>query len=161
MKKALLAVFGLAVTWNLLNAQERPVLVVSAFTLAPGVSTPYDVTQLHDSTVIELKSMLGKDFDVVSESRASAEGNVYTLDVKLTGWRPGDATKRMLLGLGSGRESADIEYQVTDASGKKVINREDTVRTNYLGAQYAPSAFTLFHPLAQKIAEHIKDAKLR
>ena len=103
--------------------------------------------------------MLGKQFDVVAEAPATAQGTVYTLDAQITGWRPGNAAKRLLLGYGSGREASDIEYQVTDSSGKKPIARQDTIRTNFY-SQGAGSSGTLAHPIAQKIADRIKDAKL-
>ena len=56
---------------------------------------------------------------------------IFTLDTEITGWRPGNAAKRLVIGLGSGREASDIQYRVTDGSGKKVLEGKDTVRTNY------------------------------
>ena len=49
---------------------------------------------------------------------------------------------------------------VSDASGKRVLDREDTVRTNFY-SQAAGSTGTLTHPIAQKIADRIKDARLK
>ncbi len=66
----------------------------------------------------------------------------------------------MIVGFGAGRESADITYQVTDSTGTKVVDKKDTVRTNFY-SQGAGSNGTLAHPFAQKIAERIKDAKLK
>ena len=63
-------------------------------------------------------------------------------------------------GPGSGRESADIEYQLTDGAGKTVLEHKDTIRTNFY-SQGAGSTGTLGHPFAVKIADRIKDAKLR
>jgi hypothetical protein len=62
--------------------------------------------------------------------------------------------------MGSGREASDIRYRVTDGSGKKALERTETVRTNFY-SQGSGSSGTLAHPIAQKIAEGIKDAKLR
>jgi hypothetical protein len=62
--------------------------------------------------------------------------------------------------LGSGREASDVEYVLTDGSGKKVLERKDTVRTNFY-SQTAGSTGTLAHPIAQKIADRIKGAKLK
>jgi len=104
--------------------------------------------------------MLGKEFAIVAEAPTTPQGTVYTLDAEITAWRPGNAAKRILVGLGSGREATDIQYRVTDGSGKKVLERKDTIRTNFF-SQGAGSTGTLAHPIAEKIAERIKDAKLK
>jgi hypothetical protein len=62
--------------------------------------------------------------------------------------------------MGSGREASDVAYRVSNASGKRVLDREDTVRTNFY-SQAAGSTGTLTHPIAQKIADRIKDARLK
>ena len=62
--------------------------------------------------------------------------------------------------MGSGREASDIQYRVTDTAGKNVVERKDTIRTNFY-SQGAGSTGTLAHPIAQKIADRIKDAKLK
>ena len=103
---------------------------------------------------------LGKEFSVVSEAPAAPEGAFYTLDGVITGWRSGNAAKRVIVGLGSGREASDIEFHLADTSGKKVFERKETVRTNFY-SQGAGSTGTLAHPIAQKVAERIKDAKLK
>ena len=110
--------------------------------------------------VAEFKVMLGKEFDIAAEAPTTSPGTIYTLDGEITGWRPGNAAKRIIVGLGSGREASDIHYRVTDASGKQVLERKDTVRTNFF-SQGAGSTGTLAHPIAQKIAERIKEAKLK
>jgi hypothetical protein len=142
-----------------LSSQDKPTLVVNAFTTASGVELPYDLKQLHGQLVAELKVMLGKEFTVVAEAPTSAAGKVYTLDGEIVAWRPGNAAKRILVGMGSGRESSDIAYRVTDASGTKVVDKQDTIRTNFYSQ--AGSTGTLGHPIAQKIAERIRSAKLR
>lgn len=141
-------------------AQDRPVLVVNALTTASDVSLPYDLKQLHGQLVAELKVMLGKQFEVVAEPSPTAKGTVYTLDGEIKAWRAGNAAKRLLVGFGSGRESADLQFHVSDASGKKIVEEEDTIRTNFY-SQGAGSTGTLGHPFAQKISDRIKDAKLR
>jgi hypothetical protein len=143
-----------------LFSQEKPVIVVQVFTAAADVVWPYDMKQMQAQAVAEFKVSLGKDFDIVAEAPATAKGNVYTLDAEITAWRPGNAAKRLIVGLGSGRESADIQYRVTDGSGRKVVERKDTIRTTFY-SQGAGSTGTLAHPFAEKIAERIKDAKLR
>jgi hypothetical protein len=55
---------------------------------------------------------------------------------------------------------SDITYQVTDASGTTVLDKKDTIRTNFY-SQCAGSTETLAQPIAQKVAERIKDARLR
>jgi hypothetical protein len=160
MKRCLLFIVGLALSAVGMSSQGKPVIVVQAFTTAPGVELPYDMKLMQAQLVAELKVMLGKEFDIVAETPASPQTTIYTLDGEIVGWRAGNAAKRLIVGLGSGRESSDIQYRVTDSSGKKVVERKDTVRTNFFG-QGAGSTGTLAHPVAQKIAERIKDAKLR
>ena len=161
MKKSwLLLVLGLILSTVVLSSQGKPVIVVKAFTTAAGVELPYDMKLMQSQLVAELKVMLSKDFDIAAETPAASQGAIYTLDAEITGWRPGNAAKRLIVGLGSGREASDIQYQVTDASGKKVVERQDTIRTNFY-SQAAGSTGTLAHPIAQKIAERIRDAKLK
>jgi hypothetical protein len=104
--------------------------------------------------------MLGKQFDIVAEAPTTPPATVYTLTAEITGWRPGNAAKRLIAGFGSGREASDVSYGVTDGSGKKVLEHKDTVRTNFY-SQGAGSSGTLAHPIAQKIADAIKEAKLK
>ena len=160
MKKCLLLIVGLALSTYGLSAQGKPTIVVRAFTVAAGVELPYDMKLMQTQLVPEFKVMLGKEFDIVAEAPATPQGAVYTLDAEITGWRPGNAAKRLVVGLGSGREASDVQYRVTDRSGKKVVERQDTVRTNFY-SQAAGSTGTLAHPIAQKIADRIKDAKLK
>ena len=160
MKKWLLLAIGLALFPVSLSAQVKPVIVIKAFTTASSVVMPYDVKLLQTQLVPEFKVMLGKDFDIVAEAPAASQGTVYTLDAEITDWRAGNVAKRLIVGLGSGREATDIQYQVTDGSGKKVVDRKDTIRTNFY-SQGAGSTGTLAHPIAQKIADRIKEAKLK
>jgi hypothetical protein len=160
MNKCLLVAIGLAVSTTSVSPQGKRVLVVQAFTVATGVELPYDMKLMQTQLVAELKVELGKEFTIVNETPTAPESAVYALDGEITGWRPGNAAKRLVVGLGSGRESSDIQYRVTDSSGQKVLERKDTVRTNFY-SQGAGSSGTLAHPVAQKIAERIKDAKLK
>jgi len=159
MRKCLPVVIALALSSIALFSQVRSVLVVQPFTVSPGVELPYDMKLMQTQLVAELKVMLAKEFDIVAEAPATPQGTVYTLGGEITGWRPGNAAKRIIIGLGSGREASDVQYRVTDGSGKKVLERKDTVRTNFF-SQSAGSTGTLAHPIAQKIAERIEDAKL-
>lgn len=160
MKKCLLLTVGLALSAIALSSQGKPVIVVQAFTTASGVDLPYDMKLMQTQLVPEFKVMLGKEFDIVVEAPTTPQGTVYTLDAEITAWRPGNAAKRLIVGFGSGREASDIQYRVTDGSGRKVLERKETIRTNFY-SQGAGSSGTLAHPIAQKIADRIKDAKLK
>jgi hypothetical protein len=140
------------------STQGKRVIVVDAFTLAAGVELPYDTKQLQAGLVADLKVQMGKDFEIVSEVPSARQ--VYRLTGEVTGWRPGNAAKRIVIGLGSGREATDLHFRVTDGSGQAVVDSKDTIRTNFY-SQTAGSVGTLVHPIAQKIAERIKDAKLK
>jgi uncharacterized protein DUF4410 len=155
----LLVVVVLALSTIGLSSQAKPVMVVNAFTTAEGVELPYDMKMIQSQLVAELKVMLGKEFNIKAEAPATSEGTVYTLDGQFKAWHPGNAAKRMLVGLGSGRESSDITYQLADATGKKVVDQQDTIRTNFY-SQNAGSTGTLAHPIAQKISDRIKAAKV-
>ena len=161
MKKYLLLIAGLVLAARracLLRASRS-----SSFSRSPrrlGVELPYDLKQMQPQLVAELRVMLGKEFDFVAEAPASPAATIYTLDGEITGWRAGNVAKRLVVGLGSGREASDLDYRVTDSSGKKVLERKDTVRTNFY-AQGTGSTGTLAHPIAQKIADRIKEAKLK
>jgi len=151
---------GMAPAAPVVELSGKPILVVRSFTAASDVVWPYDTKQLQVQTVAEFKAMLGKDFDVLAEAPTGPASKVYTLDVEVMAWSSGNAAKRVIVGLGSGRESADIRYRITDGSDQKVLERKDTIRTNYY-SQGAGSTGTLAHPFAEKMAERIKNAKLK
>jgi len=159
MKRFLPIVIALVVSTVGLASQEKPKLVVHAFTVAQGIELPYDMKLLQTQLVAELKVEL-KDYNVVNEPASAAEGTAYALNGTITGWRPGNAAKRMFVGMGSGREASDIEFTVTDGSGKKVLEKKETIRTNFY-SQGAGSSGTLAHPIALKVADRIKEAKLK
>src|SRR5258708_37704932 len=104
--------------------------------------------------------MIGKDYDIVAEAPTAPQGTVYFLDAEITAWHPGNAAKRIIVGLGSGRETTEIQYQLTDGSGKKAVEHKDTIRTNFY-SQAAGSTGTLGHPIAQNITEQIQDAQVK
>lgn len=160
MKKLPLLITGLVCTAAILSSQPNRTVVVQPFTLASGVELPYDLKILQPQLIADLKVQAGKEFLFVAEPPAAPQGPVYTLNGEFTGWRPGNAVKRAVIGLGSGREASDLHLSVTDSTGKRVIDSKDTIRTNFY-SQGAGSVGTLVHPLAQKIAERLKDAKLK
>ena len=146
MKKLLLNAFSLAFVTMEFRAQSKPVIIVEPFTVASGVDVPYDVKLLQTQLVAELKAE-PKQFTIVSEPPTSAERAQYTLAGEIKGWRPGNAAKRLLVGMGSGREASDVAFQLKDGSGQKVVDRNETVRTNFY-SQGAGSSGTLAHPNA-------------
>jgi hypothetical protein len=160
MDRWLLLVIGLVVLGADPSSQGKRVIVIEAFTVAPGVELPYDMKQLQAGLVADLRVQIGKEFEIVADVPSAPQGSLYTLTGEFTGWRPGNAAKRIIVGLGSGREASDLRYRVTDNSGQNVIDRTDTIRTNFY-SQGAGSVGTLVHPIAQKIAERIKNAKLK
>jgi len=144
-----------------LHAQAKSVIVVQSFTTAADASWPYDMKQMQTQTVAELKAKVGKEFDVVAEVPTEAHGRVYTLSGEVTSWRPGNAAKRMIVGLGSGREAADLHYWITDETGEKKFEHKDTIRAEFYTNQFQGSVGQLAHPFASKIAKRVTDAKLK
>jgi hypothetical protein len=142
-------------------AGEKPVIVVHPFTITKEAAWPYDMKQMQIEAVAELKAKFGKQFDVVTEAPTEAHGNVYTIDGEVTGWRPGNRLERNTLGWGSGRESADIHFWVTDAAGEKKLEKRDTIRAELAGVEYQNSVGELAHPFASKIVHRIGEAKLK
>ena len=130
---------------------KRCALLVAALLLSAAA--------VQAQAVAEFRVLIGKEFEVTADAPTDGKVNVYTLDVLVTGWRAGNAATRLIVGFGSGRESADIAYHVVDAAGKQVLDKMDTIRTNF-SAQGA-STGTLAHPFAQKIAQRIRDANLK
>jgi hypothetical protein len=129
----------------LMQAQEKPVVVVRPFTMASGVSWPYDMQKIHLQTLAELQNKDGKKYDVTAEPSA-AQNRCFTLNGEVLQWHPGNRAERWAVGMGAGRETAKIRYWLTDASGKKVFEHEDTIRAEYWGNQYADSVGQLAHP---------------
>lgn len=146
----------------ILQAQEKTtaVVVVREFSAAPKAAWPYDVKQLRAQTIAELTSKVGTQANVVAEPPGSTPPRLYTLDGEILAWRSGNAAKRILVGMGSGRESADIHYWLTDSQGKKVFEHKDTIRAEFFGNAYAGSVGQLAHPFASKIAGRLADAKV-
>jgi hypothetical protein len=161
VKKLAFLVIAFALAAISANAQGKTSLVVGTFTLANGVNWPYDVKQMQLQTITELKIKDSQYFDVVAEAPKEASGKVLTLDGEVLEWRPGNRAKRMMVGMGSGRETAKIHYWLTDAAtGKKVFEHTDTIRQAFWGNAYADSVGQLAQPFADKIADRLKEAKL-
>src|SRR5690242_8420039 len=134
-KRMVWLVFGVALASFSLLAQEKPtapaepakksVIVVNTFTAAASVSWPYDMAELQRQTIAEMKTKLGAQFDIVAEAPVIAPEHVYTLNGEVVGWRAGNAAKRFLIGMGSGREAADIHYwMINQRSEERRVGKE-------------------------------------
>ena len=157
----LLTILGIMLATGLAGAARndtRPVLVVRPFTTGEGVTLPYDLGQLPVHLIAELKVMIGPGVDVLAQAPDSRPA--YVVDGRITGWRAGNAAKRLIIGLGSGRESADLALTVRGPDGRTLLEKRDTIRTNFY-SQAAGSTGTLAHPFAQKIADRLDDLDLR
>ena len=147
---------------TIMQAQDKSAaaVVVREFSVAPKAAWPYDVKQLQSQTVAELTSKLGNQADILATPPTTAPARLYTLEGEIVSWRSGNAAKRLIVGMGSGRESADIHYWLTDAQGKRVFEHKDTIRAEFWGNAYAGSVGQLSHPFAGKIAGRLADAKV-
>ena len=137
------------------EAEPTALILVHPFAVSPSVSWPYDMKQMQAQTVAELKAKVGNQYSVVTEVPADYHGRVYLLDGEITEWHAGNRAKRVLVGMGSGRESAIIHYSLTDESNKKVLDRKDTIRAEFWGNAYEGSVGQLAHPFADKIAGNL------
>jgi Domain of unknown function (DUF4410) len=142
-----------------LDAQEKPAIVVHPFTTASGVSWPYETSRVTAQTVAELQNKDGKKYTVTTEAPADRT-HFFLLTGEILEWHPGNRAKRVLVGVGTGRETAKIHFWLTDENGKKVFEHEDTIRAEYWGNAYADSVGQLAHPFADKIATRLAEAKL-
>jgi len=143
-----------------LHVESRGVVVVQEFTVSDKVGWPYDIKQLQSQTVAELRAKSGDHLDVLVGPPATARAHTYSLAGEIVSWHPGNRAKRMMVGMGSGRESADIRYWLTDEQGKKIFEHKDTIRAEFWGNAYAGSVGELAHPFASKIAARLSEAKL-
>src|ERR1700728_442633 len=125
------------------------------------VNWPYAMTQMQLQTITELKVKDGQNFEVVTEAPQESGSKVYLLDGEVLEWHAGNRATRLMVGMGSGRETAKIHYWLTDSvSGKKVFEHTDTIRQAFWANAYANSVGQLAQPFADKIADRIKEAKL-
>jgi hypothetical protein len=141
------------------RAQEKPALVVNPFTLTSGVNWPYDMKQLQAQTITELKVKDSSYFDVLADAPTN-QSRIYTLEGEVMEWHAGNRATRMMVGMGSGRETAKIHYWLMGKGGEKVFEHTDTIRQAFWGNAYANSVGQLAQPFADKIADRLKDAKL-
>jgi hypothetical protein len=140
--------------------ESRSVVIVREFSVSDRIGWPYDIKQLQSQTVAELRAKSADHLDVLVGDPATPRTHTYTLDGEIVSWRPGNRAKRMMIGMGSGRETAGIHYWLTDEQGKKIFDHKDTIRAEFWGNAYASSVGELAHPLASKIAARLTEAKL-
>ena len=129
---------------------DDPEALVAVREFKTSVDFPYDFKQLQIQTVIELKKR---------NVPAGGTGGTYTLEGEVVEWNAGNRAARMLIGFGSGRESAKIHFWLTDQNGTRVYERTDTIRQSIWGGAAVPSAGQLVQPFAIKIAERIADSR--
>jgi hypothetical protein len=140
--------------------RSRAAVIVQEFSVSDKTGWPYDIKQLQSQTVAELRAKSTDKFDVLIGAPATPRTHTYTLEGEIVSWHPGNRAKRMMIGMGSGRETADIHYWLTDERGKKVFDHKDTIRAEFWGNAYAGSVGELAHPFASKIAGRLTEAKL-
>jgi len=140
-------------------AKEKPVLVVDLFTVNSGVAWPYNMKQLQMETVAGLIGKSSQHVDAVAEPPEGRK-HVFTLDGEIEYYHRGNIVVRWLVGLGEGREEANIHYWVSDENGKRVFEHRDQLRAEFWGNQYKGSMGQLAHPFADKIAKRLTEAKV-
>ena len=153
---------------NTLTAKANPVeqvssqkaLIIHEFAVNQKTGWPYDVKQLQSQSVAELRAKCGDKMDVMVGLPATPRQHSYTLDGEILSWHPGNRAKRMIVGMGSGRETAEIHYWLSDETGKKLFDHKDTIRAEFWGNAYAGSVGELAHPFASKISARLTEAKL-
>ena len=142
-------------------SQERVVLVVKAFTVDSESALPYDMKQLQISTHALLKARFAKDaVVVVTEEPPAAGGNIYVITGEFSNWKSGNTAKRIFVGYGAGREGVDFHFSITDQAGKKVVDRTERIKAQFLGSDYQGNVGLLVGPIADKIGDRIKNAKM-
>jgi Domain of unknown function (DUF4410) len=141
------------------EVSSRNAVIVREFTISEKTSWPYELKQLQSQTVAELKAK-ANNTDVLVGPPATPRTHTYTLEGEIVSWRAGNAAKRWVVGMGSGREAADIHYWLTDEQGKRVFEHKDTIRAEFWGNAYAGSVGQLAHPFASKIAARLTEAKV-
>ena len=107
----------------------------------------------------EMQNKDRKKYEIAAEPTA-AHTHIYTLDGQVMEWHAGNRAKRVLVGVGTGRETAKIHYWLSDENGKRIFEHEDVIRAEFWGNEYADSVGQLAHPFADKIAGRLGQAKL-
>jgi hypothetical protein len=140
---------------------SKPIIVVLPFTVPADITWPYDAKQLHSQVVLILKTKgsIKDRFEIVGE-KVESSGSIYTLTGEVVAWKAGNRATRLLVGMGTGRESAEISYQLKDQRGTRVFEHEDTIRAAFVGNAVAGSVGQLAEPFAAKLADRLENARL-
>jgi hypothetical protein len=141
---------------SVVNA-DLPILVVRSFAVAPDIAWPYTAAQVKAQMIASLKMKVGNKFNVVPEAPPGS-GHDYVLQGEVTKWNAGNQAVHSFVGYGAGRESAAIHYWVTDPKGEKIFEHKDVIRESYFSG--VSSVGELAHPLADKVAIRLRDAKI-
>jgi len=157
MSCACVVTFGLVAA----SAQDKPAVVVHAFTVLPGVDFPYDMKSLQSQVIEELKTKDSDQFNAASDAPPTL-ANVYILDGEVLEWHKGNVAERMIIAMGSvaGRENAKIHFWLTDKDGKKVYEQTDIIRQLFMRNLHEKNSGLLAQPFADKIVERLKEAKM-
>jgi hypothetical protein len=155
----ILVISVLAVAFVPLRAQEKPVLVVHAFTVASGIDFPYDMKDLQAQALTEINAKDGDEFSAVTDNPAT-QARVYVLDGEVLDWHKGNKAEQLFIAGGSvaGRENAKIHFWLTDKDGKKVFETTDEIRQLFMRNRKEKSVGTLTRPFADTLSERLKDA---
>ena len=140
--------------------QNKSAIIVEMFSAASSVPWPYDMKLLQTETMAELKAKEGQKFNIFAEAPPEGSAPFYRLQGEVMEWHPGNRAKRMLVGMGSGREEAKIHYWLVSRTGMKAFEHTDVIRAEFWGNAYAGSVGELAHPFADKIAKRLGEAKL-
>jgi hypothetical protein len=132
-KRVMLVAFVAALGIVVARAQDKPAIVVHAFTLASDVTFPFDMNQLQTHAIAMLKDKDGALFDAMPAA-TTGQARVHTLDGEVLEWHKGNTAERMLIAMGSvaGRENAKIHFWLTDKDGKKIFENTDTIRQGFM-----------------------------
>ena len=126
--------------------QGKPTLIIETFAVSTSVPWPYDMNQLKLETFSELLKKDSQYFVVLPEPVQDAKDAVYTLRGEVLEWHPGNRAKRLLVGMGTGRETAKIHYWLTDISGKRSsIKLTQSARLSWVTLTLAPWANSPSH----------------
>ena len=136
---------------------NKLVLAVHPFTVAHGVRWPYDSRALQSQLIASLKSKDSDEFRIVPAS-PGRDRNDFALEGEITAWHPGKQAVRSIVGFGAGRESATIHYWILDPTGLTIFEHKDVIRESYTTG--LSSVGELAHPLAEKVAVRVENAKL-
>ncbi len=148
-------------TGPLAGTSGRPVIVVEPFAVSKDLTWPYDAKQLHQQVVLILKTKgdVKNRYDIVAD-KSEAAGAVYTLSGEIVNWRAGNRATRLVVGLGAGRETAEIRFWLTDEKGSRLLERTETIRAAFIGNAVAGSVGQLAEPFAAKLADRLEDVRL-